>query len=37
VRPAAVEIAPNEMAYAPLAMAMPSASRTTALRVTRGC
>src|SRR2546428_2180830 len=28
VRPAEVEIAPNEIAYAPLAIAMPSASRT---------
>jgi hypothetical protein len=32
-RPAAVEIAPNDTAYAPLAIAMPSASRMIARRV----
>ena len=31
-RPAAVEIAPNDTAYAPLAIAMPSASRMIARR-----
>jgi hypothetical protein len=30
--PAAVEIAPNDTAYAPLAIAMPSASRAIARR-----
>ena len=30
--PAAVEIAPNESAYAPVATPMPTASRTTAAR-----